>query len=152
MQKEKKTDKRMLPINALRICIDSFEEDISGRLYSRLCGAPIHFENCSGMLLQADALFDRCRYPQSFQEKRSFAKTERSYGYDSSPKDQMPEEEIRKQEGKLATFQVIVRSRSCAGWQGTLLRKDGSVAVRFQSELELLGEVLRELGSGPPVE
>ncbi len=137
-------------MNTLWLCIDFCGEDIRGRMYSRMSETLIRFENCSDMLLKADALFDERGYPQTFQEKRSFIRAERKAVYDSSPRERMMVAEILKQKGLCATFQIIVWSRSRAGWQGLLLRENGDTIAKFKSELELLEELQRELKARAP--
>lgn len=129
-------DSRPYPVNAIRVCIDAYDEDISGRIYSKMCETPLAFRDCGEMILRADRLFDACGYPQSFQEKREFQKARASGRY-ARPQVRLADTEIRGQTGRVRTVDVLVRSRRRAGWQGSILKENGG-AANFESELELL--------------
>lgn len=128
---------RHYPVSAIRICIDTYDGDIRGRIYSKMYGEALPFENCGEMFLRADRLFDACGYPQSFQEKRGFQEA-RGRGNYARPKIRLEDAQIRSQRGKVGTVDVLVRSRRRAGWQGSVLSEDGGVSADFESELELL--------------
>lgn len=138
---------QIFPMNAVRLCVDRYGADMQGRIYSRMSEEPLVFTNCSEMLLRADALFDECGYPQTFQEKRSFLEGERSPGRYAVPQAVMGSEEIRSQKGQYYTLDIIVWSRRRAGWQGKLQHPDGTMLAEFQSELELLECIGRELNA-----
>lgn len=143
MEYEKK--EQVFPMNAVRLCVDKYGADMQGRIYSRMSEEPLIFANCSEMLLKADALFDERGYPQTFQEKRSFQERESCPGKYAVPEPLLSSEELRSQKGIYYTLDIIVWSRRRAGWQGMILYEDGSRAARFQSELELLECISREL-------
>lgn len=130
-------DSRHYPVNAIRVCIDAYDEDVKGRIYSKMSGKAFRFENCSELFLRADQLFDRCGYPQSFQEKRDFHESGKA-GHYARPKICLGDAQIRSQSGKLSTLDILVKSRRRAGWQGSILKEEGGVLAEFQSEMELL--------------
>ena len=133
-------------MNAVRVCIDQYDADLQGRIYSRLSREPLFFGSCSKMLLETDRLFDEHGYPQNFQEKRSFALTEeKKYSSFAAPQPLLESEDILRQSGACGTFDVIVWSRRRAGWQGMLRHPDGMAAGDFRSEMELLDMICREL-------
>ena len=60
------------PANGFRICVDTEEQDMAGRIYSLLAPEVITYSGWNELFLKMDAIFDRVGYPQAFQEKRSF--------------------------------------------------------------------------------
>ena len=60
------------PANGFRICVDTEEQDMAGRIYSLLAPEVINYSGWNELFLKMDAIFDRVGYPQAFQEKRSF--------------------------------------------------------------------------------
>lgn len=141
---ERRSERRPLQVNTLRLCIDSYGSDIRGRFYSRMCQDAVSFDNCGELLLRADMLFDERGYPQPFQEKRSFTKERKRCSYCACPEEFYPEEEILKQKGEFCTMDVTVWSRRRAGWQGSLLYPDGTFLSGFQSEMEMLEKLCSE--------
>lgn len=137
------------PVNAIRICVDSYGEDLEGRIYSRMSQEPLWFDNCSGMLLKADALFDERGYPQAFQEKRCFGQKKDGAGKYAPMQILVGNEQVLSQRGVYDTIDVVIQSRRRSGWQGMLLEEDGSPAEKFQSELELLDCIRKRLGKEP---
>lgn len=134
-------------MNAIRICIDQYENDMQGRIYSRMKKEVLLFKNCSEMLLRSDRLFDECGYPQAFQEKRSFGKSEIRQGRYKAPEAVLDEDEILGQYGRCRTFDIVVQSRRRAGWQGRVLSQNGEYLFEYRSEMELLEGISGELGT-----
>ncbi len=130
-------DVRYYPVNAIRVCIDEHGGEIKGRIYSKMSEVPLLFKDCSEMLLRSDRLFDDCGYPQSYQEKREFRKSENTVRY-SRPQTYLSDEDILSQEGKYRTIDILVKSRRRAGWQGAILGDNGEILEEFESELGLL--------------
>lgn len=128
------------PANAVRVCVDQSGADFSGRIYNRMSEEPLVFGNCSEMLLRTDDLFDRCGYPQSFQQKRSFVLSEERQNRYARPQVRMENEEILKQRGAFRTFDIVVRSRRRAGWQGSLKALDGET-TEYVSAIQLLMKI-----------
>lgn len=143
--KEKK--KRILPDNALRFCIDTYENDLSGRIYSKIQSQPLVFCNCSEMLIYSDYLLDERGYPQRFFEKRSFFGNQEGEKKGKTVHAYLADKEIEKQRGACGTFDVIIRSRRKAGWQGILCCGNG-LFIEFWSEIELLNSICMELQKG----
>lgn len=133
---------RYYPVNAIRVCIDEYDGDIRGRIYSKMCEAPLPFQNCSEMFLRADKFFDDCGYPQSYQVKRNFRESESRVHY-ARPKILLGDKEIRSQTGKYRTVDILVRSRRQAGWQGKILENESEASAEFESEMELLRCLLK---------
>lgn len=140
------TNKRYYPPNAFRICVDVIEEDISGRIYSPLSPDAIAFISIGEILVKMDELFDRCGYPQAFQDKRSFdgAKGQDNL-YRGLPKTEQNTDDILNRSGKEGTFDLMVKSRQNTSWQGTLYDEDGNVLKEFDGEVELLSALIERL-------
>ncbi len=136
----------IFPINMMRLCIDEYGDDLSGRVYSKLILAPLPFSGCGGLLLKMDAVFDRIGYPQAFQVRRTFLKPAKLRGSITIPKQMMDDEEMGKQKGDFRTFDVVVQSRNRSGWQGILMNPGRTSIRKFQSEMELLDYICSDLG------
>lgn len=82
------------------------------------------------LILQIDGLLDEMRFPQSFNETRSFAPV------------LMPSFTVRPDQaepkGKLATFLVKIIFRQNASWQGSVIWQEQRREESFRSALELL--------------
>lgn len=130
-------EKRMYPLNAVRLCIDQSNEDLSGRIYSRLSSSALKFDNLGEFFLKTDELFENCGYPQAFSEKRYFG-SGKSSGHYAPPEALLSTEEVLQNAGKEATVDILVRSRRCAGWQGCLFWMDQRGVLEYHSEMELL--------------
>lgn len=142
---EKQRTEQNYPLNAFRLCIDEYGDDIQGRIYSRMSEVPLVFNNFSEMLLKADTLFDEKGYPQAFQEKRSFQKPDVQQGRYAVPKPVLEAEKVLGQSGSFYTLDVLVQSRRRAGWQGRILCRDKSAMPEYRSEMELMTCILNEL-------
>lgn len=133
------------PQNAFRVCVDLIEEDISGRIYSPLSEKMIPFAGIGEILVKMDELFDCCGYPQAFQNKRSFDTVkEQKNLYRGLPEKLQNTEDILSHYGKEGTFDLLVKSRQNASWQGVLYDDEGNVLKEFDGEIGLLS-ILMEL-------
>lgn len=138
--------KRGFPPNAIRLCIDEYNGELQGRIYSRMNEKPLFFENCGELLVRVDKLFDQCGYPQAFEDKKDF-QGKRVLGQYLPPNLVMEDEEIYRSRGKIHTVDIFIRSRKNASWQGSILCGDGSPPERFDSEMELLECVIKSIVS-----
>ena len=146
MEKEK-VRQRGFPLNAIRVCIDQYNGEPQGRVYSKMNKEPLQFENCCEMLVRTDKLFDRCGYPQSFQDKKDF-QGNRVMGQYQPPRSVMTDEEIYRQQGKVKTVDICVRSRRNASWQGSILYENGMQWDTFESVEELLQCMSKKISPG----
>ena len=135
----------VFPINMVRICIDGYKEDLSGRAYSKLMSVPLLFSGCGGILLSMDDLFDQAGYPQAFQVKRTFFKPSGLKKNIHMSKQTIGDEEINRQKGDCRTFDIVVQSRRQSCWQGILMDPGRTSMKRFRSEMELLDFICREM-------
>lgn len=135
------SDKQIFPPNMIRLCIDGYEDDIRGRMYSKMNKAPIEFDNCCEMFLKADEMFERNGYPQSFCDSRNFITGTVKGHYDLRGIHGEPltnDEDLQKQEGQFCTLDVLIRSRRQASWQGIIKTVQNSMIQEFYCGMELL--------------
>lgn len=129
--------------NMFRVCIDSYQEDISGRAYSPLCEEDISFVGIGELLLKMDRLFDYMGYPQAFQNKRSFEEApEYMNAYRGIPQNVRGIDSILQQKGRHATYDISVESRRNTSWQGIIYNMDGTEQGEFSGEVELLAKLM----------
>ena len=140
---EKDNANQMFPVNGLRICVDAGGEDVTGRVYTPLLEDGMAFAGLQEMFLKADRIFDKAGYPEAMQQKRTFKKQKENGGtYHGLPEPVMSAEEILAQTGKEATFDVVVNSRKNTTWQGVFFKNGKEDTHRFESEMELIAEIL----------
>lgn len=134
--------KRFYFVNMFRVCIDSYQGDISGRAYSPLCEKEISFAGIGELLLKMDQLFDRIGYPQAFQNKRSFGKNPNvPNAYRGIPKSVRDTDSIMQQMGRRCTYDITVESRRNTSWQGIIYDSEGTEQGRFNGEVEMLAKL-----------
>lgn len=145
MEKDK-SRQRGFPPNVIRVCIDHYDGELKGRIFSKMNAVPLQFENCCEMLIRTDEMFDKCGYPQSFKNKKNFQGSQ-VVGQYIPPQSMMEDEDIFRQKGEIRTLDIYVKSRRNAGWQGSILYENGLPPEPFHSEKELLQCVLRGISS-----
>lgn len=131
-------DRHIFPANMIRLCIDGYDDDIKGRIYSKMNQEPVEFDNCCEMLMKADEIFERIGYPQAYCKSRSFG-TETAKDYYNLPGEPLTkDEDLQRQEGQLCTLDVLIRSRRQASWQGIIKTVQDSLTQEFYCGMELL--------------
>ena len=126
------------PANGFRICVDTEEQDMAGRIYSLLVPEVITYSGWNEFFLKMDAVFDQVGYPQAFQEKRSFTGGTKAASYQGSPKLLQPYEAVTHERGLLWTVDVVVISRRDTSWQGIVYDLDRQEIGQFDGELGLM--------------
>lgn len=126
------------PANGFRICVDTEEQDMAGRIYSLLVPEVITYSGWNELFLKMDAVFDQVGYPQAFQEKRSFTGGTKAASYQGSPKLLQPYEAVTHERGLLWTVDVVVISRRDTSWQGIVYDLDRQELGQFDGELGLM--------------
>ncbi len=126
------------PANGFRICVDTEEQDMAGRIYSLLVPEVITYSGWNELFLKMDAVFDQVGYPQAFQEKRSFTGGTKAASYQGSPKLLQPREAVTHERGLLWTVDVVVISRRDTSWQGIVYDLDRQELGQFDGELGLM--------------
>lgn len=126
------------PANGFRICVDTEEQDMAGRIYSLLVPEVITYSGWNELFLKMDAVFDQVGYPQAFQEKRSFTGGTKAASYQGSPKLLQSYEAVTHERGLLWTVDVVVISRRDTSWQGIVYDLDRQEIGQFDGELGLM--------------
>ena len=127
------------PAGGLRICVDCYQNGrMEGRVYSPLSTGPICFHDYNELLLQADRMFDHAGYPQGYQVKRQFSGEADKVTFNVKPKIVLGTEEIIRQRGKTATFDIVIRTRQHSSWQGGLYNGSMEKYEVFDGDLQLL--------------
>lgn len=139
-------DRQIFPPNMIRLCIDRYDDEIKGRIYNKMCDAPMEFDNCCEMLIKADNLFERIGYPQSFCDSRNFVTGTVKGHYKSPGKPLADNEELQKQEGEICTLDVVICSRRQGSWQGVIKAKTESPVHEFRCGMELLRYIEKMIG------
>lgn len=135
---------RDYPLRAFRICVETTEPDVTGVAYTPMKKEGIPFVGWNQMILSLDTLFDENGYPQAFQEKRSFRKTnEQNISYNAMPEKRVTTALILKHQGARLTVNVSVDMRRNTSWQGSIFSDYGERLETFRSELELM-DILSE--------
>ncbi len=133
------------PLNAVRLCIDQTDGEVSGRAYTPLYAGELQFMGLQELLLRLDRIFDESGYPQAFTKKRTFQRLEwKEPQYKKRPNTYLSPQEIMNQQGRKKTYDVIIRTRCNSSWQGILRERDQAVISEFYGELELLEVLLTE--------
>ena len=130
-------------LNSFRLCIDTLEDNLCiGRIYSPLCPKALVFRDLTNMVLLMDEVFDKNNYPRAYQNKRSFKKIEIMK---EKAEIKYEIEQLIKERGDIATFDIIVTSRQHTCWQGIIKNIDGKIVSSFKSELNLIDILIKFL-------
>lgn len=137
--------------NAVVLCVDGFENEVSGRLYHLYQREPVIIRDQTDLLESMDALFDRLRFPFPANNERHFVKTEENYEREQMEK-VMKDEELLEQHGDLGTFIIRVQHRQNSSWQGriTWVEEDKTLSFRSVWEMMKLIDEAMELASPLP--
>lgn len=113
------------------VCVDSYNERVmKGRIYNPYFEGNVKFNGLMSFILAMEELLDEMKYPQAYELRRSFAKT------DTNTIDKG--NEILNMKGKEETFDVKIYFRQNASWQGTILWEKNRTEQKFRSVLELV--------------
>jgi len=135
------------PVCSIRICIHSFDEH--RQIIGLICGIAvkdfIHFQGVNDFIIKVDDAYNAIGRPQSFQVLRSFTEQEDYHSYVGNPPTYYDSDEIRKQVGELATYDLIMISRKNAEWQGILKNMEGELVFRFHTIIECIEFLSRQV-------
>ena len=110
---------------------------IIGELHSRYLDAPYVFSDLVNMIHKMEEIFDTKGFPQAFLSPRSFEngkRTVRNRGNGESPR-----VEPQNLEGaQKCSFDISVRFRQNATWQGEIVWIEKNINQDFRSVLEML--------------
>jgi len=115
------------------------EGKIIGELYSRYLETPYVFTDLVNMIHKMEEIFDVNGFPQAFLSPRTFREGKRGLkktkaGEDDTMEIKQPEEMA----GEKCTFEITVRFRQNATWQGQIFWAEKNMRQNFRSVLEML--------------
>ena len=128
----------------MRAEIFSYGEGLlKGELFSQYLDQPFEFTNLLRMIDKMEEIFDEKKFPHSFLSPRTFgsdkrggsnAKEERS----DAMKEGKEQIVIEDMSGAKCTFEITVRFRQNATWQGQIVWVEKNQKQNFRSVLEML--------------
>jgi len=139
----------------MRLEIVSFgrEKEIKGKLYSKYLDTPYEFSNLVQVTKKMDKIFDTKNFPEAFVSLRSFgeAKSEEK-AHSLKGRDGMELQTARERGGVTCTFEISVKFRQNATWQGQILWAEKNLKKNFRSVLEMIKLMDQALADGEPEE
>ena len=121
--------------------MDAEKKEMKGRISGIALDRSYEFGSYEELIRLIDQLLNRIGRPQPTRIPRSFGKEDKFVSYKASPEVVRDPEEVEKERGLAATFDVEFRTRSYSTWQG-LLYGEGYDGMPFSSELELVNKML----------
>ena len=125
---------------------------LRGELYSQYLETPYVFISLIRMIGKMEEIFDENKFPEKFLLPRTFGvvkrekKAEPEKGIDAVKN---PESPVKKEAGgSKCTFEISVRFRQNATWQGQILWAEKNLKQNFRSVLEMLKLMDEALTSG----
>jgi len=128
----------------MRTEIVSFEGGlIKGELYSQYLEAPYVFYDLLRMIEKMEEIFDSKGFPQAFLKPRTFDGAGRAVRKNKllkncTMKDIMDLKTLEGPDGVKCTFEIAVRFRQNATWQGQITWAEKNLKQNFRSVLEML--------------
>jgi hypothetical protein len=126
------------------ICVNSIESrDIAGHIYNPYLPGPVDFYQIADVIRILEVFFNSIRYPQATFSERSFLEEKAPEGPQGRPAPvvltrYMTEEELERQSGRFATFEIQVLYRKNASWQGNFRWREKDRPGYFESALEMI--------------
>ena len=121
------------------------DETIHGELNCKFFDEPFLFSNLMSMIEMMEVTFDTKGYPERQFLPREFGNTKRRIRKNEIDLSALVKEQNlnKKQEtdGKICTFEIFVRHRHNAEWQGTVYWLEVDTAKRFLSIVELVKHI-----------
>ena len=128
---------------------------VIGDLYSRFLNKPYRFNSLIKMINKMEDIFDELKFPMAFFRSRTFGDAKRAgEKQESEDKESMKDETNaipnfpEEQGSKKCTFEISVRYRQNASWQGEILWADKNLKQNFRSVLEMLKLMDEALNDG----
>lgn len=127
--------------DAAAICVDSYDDgQFAGELYHCYSKEPVMFNDLPQLISAVEGLMNSIHFPQESYKRRSFKHIEPeadALAIDAEKKG-LEIEDLKKKQGKIATFLFAVTSRANVSWQGDIYFIEGDECASFSSEIELL--------------
>lgn len=123
------------------VCVDALSSsDFSGTLYNPYMPAPVHYREAKDIITSLEGFFNDICYPQSYFKDRSFLgdKPEQEEKQPVPVHRYMEDDIFTQHKGRVATFEIEVKYRQNASWQGDFIWLDRDEHFSFRSTLEAL--------------
>ena len=137
---------RINGINLIGVLVDQYDgKDCSGRMVHQYSEEEFPFRTLMEMMGKMEHQYDDWDYPEAALETRTFIKHRKENSTQGKwvvrtrlPQIAMNQTaiDIGGARGKFATFQVLVRMRQNATWQGSVYWVDQDKIIDFRSALE----------------
>lgn len=135
-------EQRLFAPNLLSVGIDKCENgDFIGRVWEPYDVRPYEFTGINEMIVHMDELYDRWNYPQRALNEHSFLRTHVA----TEPVNIFKEKDLAQKidrllnlRGRLCTFNIQVKFRQYATWQGVVVWAEENKRGKFQSAMELV--------------
>ena len=116
---------------------------LKGELFSRYLDKPFEFTSLVSMIEKMEEIFDSKRYPEKFMIPRTFGVAKQSKQASGESDSEAMKESIdtvmnAATGGSKCTFEISVRFRQNATWQGQILWVEKDLKQNFRSVLEML--------------
>jgi len=122
---------------------------MQGELHSRYLETPFIFVDLVQMIHKMEEIFDTNGFPQAFLSPRSFKDGKRGTAKrEAERNDTMNQDTPSIPEGAKCTFEITVRFRQNATWQGSILWAEKNMRQNFRSVLEMLKLMDEALNDG----
>jgi len=140
----------------MRALVYSYDDGfMSGELYSRFLDEPYRFNSLIKMINKMEDIFDELRFPMAFLKSRTFSGVRRPNEKQESEENGLMKDTTNavpgvqdEQGSKKCTFEISVRYRQNASWQGEILWADRNLRQNFRSVLEMLKLMDEALNDG----
>ena len=131
--------------DAIILCIDRYEDDLSGRKYDSYHSQPDLFRSEMEMLLKMEKLYDDLNFPFPGNNERHF-RNKGTENMKEKLEKVMKDEEMLEMHGDLGTFIVRVQHRQNSSWQGRITWVEENRTVYFRSVWEMMKLIEEALG------
>jgi len=123
--------------------------DIKGTLHSKYLEGPYEFVNMVGMIQKMEEIFDAVGFPQAFLSTRTFSNEKRVVKKrDVEGSVFLNRDNQIVTDGNKCTFEISVRFRQNATWQGQIFWTEKNMRQNFRSVLEMLKLMDEALSEG----
>ena len=131
--------------DAVILCIDRNEDNLSGRKYDSYHRQPDLFRSELEMLLQMEKLYDDLSFPFPGNNERHFKK-KGTVNMKEKLEKVNKDEEMLEMHGDLGTFIVRVQHRQNSSWQGRITWVEEDRTVYFRTVWEMMKLIEEALG------
>jgi len=126
---------------------------LKGALHSKYLEAPFEFYSLVRMIEKMEEVFDSKRFPSTFLKSRTFSSARNrgkkgAAAANDAPKEAPAAALYENMRGTTNTFEITVRFRQNATWQGQILWVEEQLRQDFRCVLEMLKLIDEAITSG----